>query len=185
MAEQVFHADSMAVLAQLAGGAKRRNKPLELLAAANFVDLARAFHPWYGAGDDWLLAHFPKVEEHHRAFRKHRSACLTLIGSGGEPGPAAGLALDDDATTSWQTRSAVVARYGEQLRGLDDDGEAWGTPPHALASLLHLHHNRLLGIDPESEQRAGAMARGALQVHHDRAHALARPTVRTRSELER
>lgn len=180
MAEQVFHADSMAVLTQLAGDAKRRNKPPELLAAVNFVDIARAFHPWYGAGDDWLLACIPKVEEHHRAFRKHRSACLTLIGSGGEPGPAAGLALDDDASTSWQTRSAVVARYGELLGGLDDHDEAWGTPSGALGSLLHLHHNRLLGIDPGSEKRAGAMARGALQVFHDRTHALARSALRTR-----
>jgi thiopeptide-type bacteriocin biosynthesis protein len=180
MAEQVFHADSMAVLAQLAGDARRRNQPPELLAAVNVVDIVRAFHPWHGAGDDWLLACFPKVEEHHRAFRKHRSACLTLIGSGVEPGPAAGLALDADAATSWQARSAVVARYGELLRGLDDHGEAWGTPSHALASLLHMHHNRLLGIDPGSEKRAGAMARGALQVYHDRMHAIARSTLLTR-----
>jgi thiopeptide-type bacteriocin biosynthesis protein len=178
-AEQVFHADSMAVLTQLAGDVKRKSEPSELLAAVNFVDIVRAFHPWYGAGDDWLLACFPKVEEHHRAFQKHRSACLTLIGSGGEPVPAAELALDDEATTSWQTRSAVVARYGELLRGLDDD-EAWGTPSQALASLLHMHHNRLLGIDPGSEKRAGAMARGALQVYHDRTHAMARSTLLTR-----
>jgi thiopeptide-type bacteriocin biosynthesis protein len=180
MAEQVFHADSLAVLAQLAGDALRRNQPPELLAAVNFVDIVRAFHPRYGAGDDWLLAHFPKVEEHHRAFRTHRSTCLTLIGSGAEPVPAPELALGDDATTSWQNRSAVVARYGEHLRRLDDGDEAWGTPSRALVSLLHMHHNRLVGIDPESEQHAEAMARGALQVHHDRAQAMARSTRRIR-----
>jgi thiopeptide-type bacteriocin biosynthesis protein len=176
MAEQVFHADSVAVLAQLTGDASRRSEPPELLAAVNFVDIVRAFHLWDGAGDDWLLACFPKVEEHHRAFQKHRSACLTLIGSGDEPVPPAELALDDDATAAWQTRSAVVARYGELLHGLDDD-EAWGTPSQALASLVHMHHNRLLGIDPGSEKRARAMARGALQVHHDRTHAMARSTL--------
>jgi thiopeptide-type bacteriocin biosynthesis protein len=173
-AEQVFHTDSMAVLAQLASTGDEPRVPPELTAAVNFAGIVGAFHPTPDAAADWLLARYPKNEEHHRMFRAHRSECLRLIDLGTTADPPPALALSATAAASWRARSAAVARYGQLLRELDGGGDAWGTPDHALSSLLHMHHNRLIGVDRTSEAWAHTMARGAVQAHRDRTNALAR-----------
>ncbi|MBV9026713.1 MAG: lantibiotic dehydratase [Streptomycetaceae bacterium] len=178
-AEEVFHADSMAVLAQLATTGDDPRVPPELVAAVNFAGIVRAFHPAHGAAADWLLAQYPKDEKHHRMFRTHRSECLRLIGPGTAAGPPPGLDLSADAAASWRARSVAVARYRQVLRELEHGDKAWGTPTHALASVLHMHHNRLIGADRTSEAQAQAMTRGAVQAHQDRANALNRPASRT------
>ncbi|MBV9026711.1 MAG: lantibiotic dehydratase [Streptomycetaceae bacterium] len=171
-AEQVFHTDSTAVLAQLASTGDGPRVPPELTAAVNFSSIVGAFHPRHGATAAWLLARYPKDEEHHRMFRTHRSECLRLIDPGTTADPPPALALSATAAAAWKARSAAVARYGQVLRELGGSGDAWGTPGHALASLLHMHHNRLIGADSTSEARAQAMARGALQAYQDRTNAL-------------
>ncbi|MEV0385753.1 lantibiotic dehydratase [Nonomuraea sp. NPDC050643] len=145
-AERAFAADSDAVLAQL------RLQPAmtpELLAAANYADLARAFH---GAGwQDWVLAAYP-VDEHHRAFQSVRRAAVDTI---------AGRELDPRLAEIWETRSRPVAAYGELIRSLHRRT--------TLPALLHMHHNRLIGASRLSEGASYAIARGALQALRDRA----------------
>ncbi|MFE7115931.1 lantibiotic dehydratase C-terminal domain-containing protein, partial [Streptomyces sp. NPDC057654] len=67
----------------------------------------------------------------------------------------------------WERRAEETARYGQLLRKLGDD--CWSEPDHVLSSLLHMHHNRLVGADREAERLAHAVARGAAQAHTDRA----------------
>jgi hypothetical protein len=45
--------------------------------------------------------------------------------------------------------------------------------------MLHLHHNRLAGISPETEGSAYAIARGTVQVRLDRERHLERERRRT------
>ena len=145
-AERAFHADSEAVMAQLR---LRLDLPQELLAAANYVDLARAFH---GEGwQEWLLAAYPRGEHHH-AFQAIRRRAVAVIG---------GQDLDPRLAEIWRSRGPAVARYGELVRTLGR--------PSSLPALLHMHHNRLVGASESSEGASFAMARGAVQALRDRA----------------
>jgi thiopeptide-type bacteriocin biosynthesis protein len=144
-AERVFQADSEAVIEQL-----RLRLPMrpELLAAANYVDLVRAF------GDpnwrDWFLHAYPKGE-HHSAFQAIRRTAVEVID---------GRDLDSRLTEVWGRRRTAVAAYGRLIRSLNHR-----TPLHAL---LHMHHNRLIGAAPDAEGASYAIARGALQALRDR-----------------
>ncbi|MGP3959781.1 thiopeptide-type bacteriocin biosynthesis protein [Nonomuraea sp. 3N208] len=143
-AERLFAADSDAVLAQLGVGL---DMTPELLAAANYADLAQSFH---GPGwEEWLLAAYP-LDEHHRAFQSVRRAAVETLA---EPDPR--------LLEIWGPRRRVAAEYGELIRSLRRR-----TP---LPALLHMHHNRLIGVSKPSEGASYAIARGVVQALRDRA----------------
>ncbi|MFE3214529.1 lantibiotic dehydratase [Streptomyces antimycoticus] len=152
-AETVFHHDSVAALEQLrlrAIGAV--TAPPQLLAAANYLDLARQVH-----GDrwpDWWLAN-PRDEEHHAYFREGRAAALRLLDGGLRAAfPAEGAAA---ALAALDARAAAMRAYASVAA----DGSV-------LASVLHMHHNRLIGTSRTSESRSLAVARGLAQAEHGR-----------------
>ncbi|HVK25030.1 MAG TPA: lantibiotic dehydratase [Actinokineospora sp.] len=153
-AEDAFRADSVAAMAQL-----RLPLAPELLAAANYVDILRAFGDpdW----DEWLLDQFPKGPD-HKAFQARRAEALALINpfddwevlSQNESGPR--------ILGAWCDRAPSMAAYGAATRA------AGGTRDRILTALLHMHHNRLVGIAPEAEARSIAIARGAVEAHRNR-----------------
>lgn len=156
LAEEVFHADSFAVLGALSASAADPD-PL-LTTAAEVAAMARAFLPadpqtW----TDWLTAAFPRHADHHRAFTSRRRAALDRI----TPDRDAGLA--DDLLHLLAEHGRLVRKTAEQ--------ESWLDPGRVLVSLLHLHCNRRLGIDPRAESHTYAIARGAAHAHHARATA--------------
>ncbi|MFD9812017.1 lantibiotic dehydratase [Streptomyces sp. NPDC059080] len=168
-AERVFHADSVAAVAHLRRAYTRTDTTEPLLrAAAGFTDLTRAFH---GGDEDageaaaaWLTRVVPKDETRQRAFRERRREALTLVDPyRTEPGPAA---TDEALRTAWTRRAEAVAAYGQLLRDLGD--RSWSGPDQVLLSLLHMHHNRLAGVDRDHENLALAVARGAARAHTDR-----------------
>ena len=170
-AERAFRADSEAVLAQLpllAPGsdaeADERRLPGEVLAAANFVDLLRRADPgWLGWYEGVPIAHYAGMHRHVRQAVRLVDELPAADGeSGGEPdGPARIL------RTACAHRGPAVADYVAALRGADRH-----TPARfraALESLLHMHHNRLLGIDQEREQRVHAVAARLVAAYRGRA----------------
>ncbi|MET8628064.1 lantibiotic dehydratase [Kitasatospora sp. NPDC004669] len=166
-AERVFHADSLVALATLSlarTARTARTVPGELLAAVNAAATAQAFlaaRPTPTPLGTWLTATYPKSETHHQAFRTHRTAALRAIGSDGPTTPAGGLLPADPAlTAAWHHRAARLAHYAAHLSAPD------ASP--ALASLLHMGHNRLIGIEPEAERRTYALTRGTLEAHRAR-----------------
>ncbi|WP_051837513.1 lantibiotic dehydratase [Streptomyces sp. NRRL WC-3742] len=163
-AERVFHADSLVAVETLRLARASRTVPGALLAAVNLTGTARDFlaaraaAPPVGA---WIAATYPKSEQHHQAFRTHRAAALRAIGPDGPATPGGGLLPADPAlTAAWQERGARLTEYAAHLAP-----ESAGP---ALTSLLHMGHNRLIGIDREAERRAYALARGALEAHRTR-----------------
>jgi lantibiotic biosynthesis protein len=160
-AERAFAADSDAVLAQLRARGAGLDLAPDLLAAANYVDLLRALDipDW----EAWLLDEFPEGE-HHAAFRRIRRDAMRLVDPTGEAPALSDVEGGAAVLAAWQRRAPAFAAYGRRLRVLGDAER--GT---ALAALLHMHHNRLVGIDPESEATTLAIARGAVAAHLDRA----------------
>ncbi|WP_460523231.1 lantibiotic dehydratase [Flindersiella endophytica] len=146
-AERAFHADSEAAIATLR---LAHPLPMRLLVAAGMADLATAF-----GEPDWrnrFLEAYPKDASHAAFQAVRRQALATIVDRKVDPALAA----------IWQRRSGAIRAYGEVVRAI----RAGGVSP--LGSLLHMHHNRLAGVDPELEREAYAVLRGALQARLDR-----------------
>ena len=164
-AERAFHADSRSVLEQLALRERGRiGLPVEWLLAANNLDLAARLH---GEGwPDWLLAAVGK-NARHAAFQRHRDAIMNLGPFDGWRGLAR-FPGGEELLASWERRAEAVSAYGRAVR------ERLDSPTATFVSLLHLHHNRLAGINPDREQTGFAIARGLVAVHRDRENHLRR-----------
>ncbi|KLL11600.1 lantibiotic dehydratase [Protofrankia coriariae] len=148
-AEAVFSTDSAAALAtrRLAASARL---PVEALTVAGLVDMAIAFTGATSTGMRWLRDVLP--HEPARVPRTERTTALHLAN------PADGFAHlravpgADTVLSAWQTRAATLAAYRNALA-------AQRPPDQALASLLHLHAVRTLGLNPTAEQTCIALAR--------------------------
>ncbi|MDI5969884.1 lantibiotic dehydratase [Streptomyces sp. SL13] len=177
-AEQVFHADSVVALEKLRlrNTGQLRVDPL-LLQACNHIDLIRAFshdpeeaaataadrrpEPWMHQ----LLDRTVRLPE-HRAFQQRRQEAMALVDPWGgwnrlraEPGSATLLRC-------WADRASTVSAYRKQLDQLGP--HSWSSPPDVQDALLHMQHNRLFGVSPESERQVLAIVRGVVQSAVDR-----------------
>ncbi|MFE3788923.1 lantibiotic dehydratase [Streptomyces goshikiensis] len=162
-AERAFHADSVACLEQ-AALLERRELALDrtVLTALGYVDLACRI-----AGTTEGVRHLidraapPGAAEPARAA-KDLARELVDPANGWRhlrtlPGGPALLAC-------WERRAPALAAYGTLLREL-------GAGPGPLDALLHMHHNRLTGIDRPAEERSFALASVALRSRLDRTRA--------------
>ncbi|MFE7114226.1 lantibiotic dehydratase [Streptomyces sp. NPDC057654] len=187
-AERFFHADSTAAIAALAlRESGRLSLDPVLIAAVGQTHLARAFWSAYetaydtydtepgsrsrspnGSEPAWIsriLGAVPRGAM-HRAFQERRREALALIDADGSGEGLRARPGGEKLLAAWQARSSALTDYAHTLRELGD--HSWTPVTSIFLSLLHMHHNRLIGINPEAEQAATAIMRGALQAHHDR-----------------
>lgn len=146
-AEDYFVADSTAAVTQLALATPSELRPA--VTAASFVDIATGF---LGSREDactWLIQHLRRGEGVHRNVR---ALALRMTGPN-----AAGVLTDvnggDAVVSAWEERRHTLARYRLALVG--------DTPESVLPSLLHMHHNRVAGIDRTAEAACRRIARAA------------------------
>ncbi|HEX7658264.1 MAG TPA: lantibiotic dehydratase [Pseudonocardiaceae bacterium] len=148
-AQDVFAADSAAALAQITltlhGGT-----PPQALTAASFVDLAKHFIGSAQTGSDWLIRELHR--EHGRLEPTLRQQTLDLVAPGGAGATLRSLPGAEEVIAAWRQRAATLAAYREVLSPQRD-------PLTVLPALLHLHHIRAVGVDPESERVTGRLAR--------------------------
>ncbi|MCX4543096.1 lantibiotic dehydratase [Streptomyces sp. NBC_01565] len=164
-AERAFHADSVACLEQ-AALLERRELTLDrtVLTALGYIDLACRL-----AGTAQGVRHLveraapPGAAEPARAAKDLARELADPLGGWRQlralPGGPALLAC-------WERRAPALAGYGALLREV-------GSGPGPLDALLHMHHNRLTGIDRPAEERSFALAAVALRSRLDRARAQA------------
>jgi thiopeptide-type bacteriocin biosynthesis protein len=145
-AEAVFAADSAVAIAQL-----RQPPGIDpvALAALGMFDIAAAFCGGLEQGAQWLAGR--RLPPGKAADRATARTVATLARNGelssfGAP-PA-------DLAPLWRDRAEAVAAYRKTL-----DANANFT--HILESLLHIHHNRYLGIDRDGEATCRRLARQA------------------------
>ncbi|MFI2415768.1 lantibiotic dehydratase [Streptomyces sp. NPDC018947] len=169
-AERMFCLDSQSALTQL----RMRTRgaltvPAPVLAAVNHALLLESLGDWNWTA--WIGEILPKGPA-HAAFRKFEDQATALIVPG-RTAHSAAPALGEALTAAWTTTPETRA-YGALL--LSDEGRAPGSDQHAEAvlSLLHMQHNRLLGIDRVGEDAGYAVLRGVARAHQGRlAHAQA------------
>ena len=150
-AEEVFAADSAAALAQITT-ATRTGIPAQALAAASLAGLASSFAPTPTQGLRWLIDVLP--HEPARPERSVRDATLELADPVGGRRALCALRGGENVAAAWDRRRAALAAYRARLAGQLD-------PCSVLRSLLHLHHVRSLGMDPERERVSNRLARAA------------------------
>lgn len=141
-AYNLFAADSAAALAQIRAAAAGHH-PAQALAAASMVDLAEAVTSSPTTACTWLTSELP--QQTGRLDPALRDAVFTLI-SGTVDGPIA---------IAWRYRTIAAAAYRNALAAQGHD------PRTVLRSLLHHHHVRALGVDPDQERVTERLARAS------------------------
>lgn len=157
-AYDVFTADSAAALAQI-NLAVRAGANAQAVAAASFVDLVVNFAGSARAGSEWLV---------HQLRRQHgpldsalRERSLALADPDGTFKALRSLPGGTEVVAAWQNRAAALRAYRVTLGEQRD-------PLTVLPSLLHLHHNRSVGVDPVIERATGRLARACALRHNAR-----------------
>ncbi|NBE51186.1 bacteriocin biosynthesis protein [Streptomyces sp. YC537] len=152
VAERYFAADTAAALAQMRLGLSPELRPA--ITAGSYVDIATGFLGSPAAGHSWLVQHLLRSDG--VTAPRHTQALVLRLTESADAGPAlTGLPGGDTVRDAWQRRRDALARYHQALdaAGLDPSG--------VLPSLLHMHHNRVAGIDRDAEALCRRMARAA------------------------
>jgi thiopeptide-type bacteriocin biosynthesis protein len=150
-AENAFAADSAVALAEMQM-ADQTAMPLDAITAAGLVDLAVSFAGSVDSGMSWLirnLAHEPAPPN-----RPAHAAAMRLADPVDDWAAMRATPGGDAVLVTWHQRAEALAGYREQLAEQRD-------PLTVLPSLMHLHHVRTLGIDPERERLGRRLARAA------------------------
>lgn len=150
-AQALFAADSTAVLTQLTALAGSRDIHPQALTAASLVDLACAMTGSIASGMRWLIDHRELADSAPAVDRQVRRQAL-LLASGTMPNAMPG---GQEIAAAWRARSQAAALYASCLT----PEITRVTPASALTSLLHMHHVRTHGIDPDGEAVVGKLAR--------------------------
>ncbi len=156
-AEAVFAADSRTVVAQLAYLASEQVHR-QAVTAASMTAIATGLLG-VDAGSRWLLEHVPRHTDRALPQAIRRQA-LTLADRPGTWPALETSAVGRALARAWHARDADLAEYRRQL---DQQGEL--EPADVVASLLHMHHVRAIGIDPDSERTCHKLARAAALTH--------------------
>lgn len=163
-AEDVFRADSTAVLTQLRQPGRPNRRAL---VAAHNVAIATAFLGSSRAAMAWLLAHIP-----HRpppaADRRAFAEAVRLADPAGDwanlRADAAGAAIH----AAWDARDRALARYSACFPTTDTTGI---DPDDVLRSLLHTHFVRAYAVDFTDENMCLHLTRAAAHAWTARAGA--------------
>jgi len=150
-AEQVFAADTTAAITQLRV-ADQAGISSQALAAASMAQLAAGFATDPASGYRTLLTCLRQHTE--PADRTLSDQARDLTDPTDEFRSLRALPGGDAVAAAWQTRHEALRAYHDSLLPQRD-------PAGVLRTLLHEHHVRAVGVDPEFERKTGHLARAA------------------------
>jgi thiopeptide-type bacteriocin biosynthesis protein len=150
-AEQVFAADTTAAITQLRL-AEQAGISGQALAAASMAHLAGGFAADPAAGYRALLACLQRRTE--PADRTLGDLARNLVDPCGEFRGLRALPGGDAVAAAWHARHIALRAYHDSLLPQRD-------PAGVLRTLLHEHHVRAVGVDPQFERKTGHLARAA------------------------
>ncbi|MEV6592181.1 lantibiotic dehydratase [Streptomyces acidicola] len=153
-AEEVFRADSRAVLAQLS---QPRRPHERALVAAHTVSIASAFLGSTQAGMRWLIDHIPPTAL-APVPRPQFTAAVRLADPGGDWAALRGTPGGAAIVSAWADRDAALAAYRRHLPGPHTQGVALDD---VLTSLLHVHFVRHIAVNFPEEEVCLYLARAA------------------------
>jgi thiopeptide-type bacteriocin biosynthesis protein len=150
-AEQVFAADTAAAITQLRM-ADDAGIAAQALAAASMAQLAAGFAADPTSGFRALLTCLKQHTE--PADRALSDQARSLADPSGGYGGLRALPGGEAVAAAWQARHGALRAYHDSLLPQRD-------PTGVLRTLLHEHHVRAVGVDPEFERKTSHLARAA------------------------
>jgi thiopeptide-type bacteriocin biosynthesis protein len=153
-AEEVFRADSRAVLAQLS---QPRRPHQRALVAAQSVAIASAFLGSTQAGMRWLIDHIP-LRSPAPVPRPQFTDAVRLADPRGNWATLRAAPGGTAIVSAWADRDAALAAYRPHLPGSDTKGIA---VDDVLTSLLHVHFVRHIAVNFPEEEVCLYLARAA------------------------
>ncbi len=154
-AEALFAADSTAVLIQLLAQANTRAVSARALIAASLVDLACAMTGSRSRGMRWLLEHADLTGHAPIGDRTVVREAVELADVNAATPALLTLPNGGQIAHAWAQRRHAATQYAGCLSA--DNSHI--TPSSVLVSLLHMHHVRARGIDPDEEALSHRVAR--------------------------
>lgn len=154
-AEALFAADSTAAVAQLAALTATRGVHPQALTAVSLADLACALLGSRPAGMRWLIDHADLAAGVAIRDRDVLRQAITLADLDAASPTLPTVPGCSDILAAWHTRRQAATTYARCLA--EQAGRA--TPAAVAVSLLHLHHIRAHGADPDVEARTHRLAR--------------------------
>lgn len=151
VAQEVFAADTAAAIAQLRT-ANQAGIPAQALAAASMARLAAAFAPDQPTGYRTLLSCLRDATQ--PAERTTTDLARRLADPTSEHRHLRALPGGDAVADAWQARDLTLHAYRNHLLPQRD-------PVSVLPTLLHEHHMRGVGLDPDIERSTNHAARAA------------------------
>lgn len=150
-ADEVFAADSATALIQLAATERGRVPDVRAVTAASLLHLTTALIGDTTAGMRWLIDHTrPHRPAPPRDVYRNAVALANPDQSGLDE-----LNDDGELWASWERRREALTTYRTTLHTASTAVE------DVLPDLLHLHHARMIGPDPDSERACLHLARAA------------------------
>ncbi|WP_445395037.1 lantibiotic dehydratase [Streptomyces sp. LE64] len=153
-AEEVFRADSRAILAQLA----QSQRPVQrTLVAAHTVAIASAFLGSTAAGMRWLINHIPPKAP-APVPRPQFTDVVRLADPSDDWAALRRVPGGDAVVSGWADRDTALTTYRPHLPGPDTQGIA---VDDVLTSLLHVHFVRHVAVNFPEEEVCLYLARAA------------------------
>ncbi|TDB96902.1 lantibiotic dehydratase [Actinomadura sp. 7K534] len=154
-AEVVFGADSLAVTTQLTDPPGELH--LQTLTATQFLSMAIAFTGSLELGVSWVVQH-AEVKAPTPLPRSLRNQAVLVADPTDDWAALCALPGGQSIARAWRSRDLALAAYRARLaKASDVDADA------VLTSLLHAHHMRAVGLDPDDERICLQLARAAAQ----------------------
>jgi thiopeptide-type bacteriocin biosynthesis protein len=156
-AEEVFRADSRAIVAQLS---QSHRPPQRALVAAHTIAIATAFLGSVEEGMRWLIEHIPPAAP-AAVPRPQFTEVVRLADPSGDWAALRGVPGGQAIAEAWADRGAALAAYRPHIPGPDTRGIRLDD---VLSSLLHVHFVRHVAVDFTQEEiclyltRAAALA---------------------------
>lgn len=151
-AEEVFGADSRALVAQFA---QPSGPHPQALAAANLVAIAAAFTGSPDAGMNWLIKH-GRIEASTPLRRPVLAEAVRLADPTDNWAALRAAPGGRAISGAWEPRHRALSDYRTLLAAASEID-----PDAVLDALLHAHHIRAVGIDRDDERTCVRLARAA------------------------
>ncbi|GIH02231.1 hypothetical protein Rhe02_02980 [Rhizocola hellebori] len=151
LTEEVFAADSRAC-AELLAAIQARRTPLDrlTLAVLSIDDLLSSFGLDVQQRLGWCRALVVSRQAAGAAFRDSKATLRRLLGVPGEAAQIAGGAV----VSALDRRHGALSPSAGRLAELEAAGRLSRPLPHIQRALVHMHCNRLFGIDRDPENQA-------------------------------
>lgn len=163
-AESVFYKDSLTT-SQLLSLLKLKSTKLPnyVLCSLSVIHLLKHLG-WDFEKQHNYLSQITNKNDYKKEFREWRNKYLSWLNTGDEKNP---IVLTDEyggdrILSVLNLRNQQLEVFGNTIDDLNNKDELWNTKPEIINSLIHLHCNRLAGIDRDFEIKSVTLARHAL-----------------------